>query len=158
MGGSPLRRVRDRLADPVGAAGPIAAAVCFRRRGSGVQLRLVRTSDGERWTFPKRRQEPGGSPGEAAASAAAQQAGVTGVVADHPLTEFRYARRMSDVAQAFLIAVQSVAPSAEPGRRPTWFDLRDAQLRLAEGRDHDQAQEMQRVLLLVEHELPERLS
>ena len=123
-----------------------------------MQLRLVRTRDGERWTFPKRRQGPDGSPGEAAALAAAQQAGVTGVVADNPFTEFRYARRMSDVAQAFLIAVQSVAPSAEPGRQPTWFDLHDAHRRVAEGRDPGQAQDMQRVLLLVEHELPERLS
>ena len=155
---SPLRRVRDRLTEPVGSPGRVAAAVCFRRRESGLELRLVRTADGERWTFPKRRQKTDESLLEAARSAAAQQAGVTGVVADKPLTEFRYARREADVASAFLVAVQSVAPSAEAGREPTWLDLRAAHLRLAEGRDGAQAQELQRVLLLVEQELPDRRS
>jgi ADP-ribose pyrophosphatase YjhB (NUDIX family) len=153
---SPLRRVRDRLTEPVGPPAPVAAAACFRRRQSGVQLRLVRSTDLERWTFPKRRVQSSETPSDAAAVAAAQQAGVAGVVEERPLTEFRFGRRAEDLAMVFLLAVQSVAPSGEQGRRPTWFDLPEAHLRIAEGRDGEAAQELRRVLLLVEQELPER--
>ena len=131
----------------------MAAAVCFRRRELGLQVRLVRTADGERWTFPKSLQKPDEAITETVAVAAAKQAGVVGVVADNQFTEFRYGRRTDDLAAAFLLAVQSVAPSGEPGRKPTWFDLPAAHQHLAEGRDPAHAQELQRVLQMVESEL-----
>lgn len=99
------------------------------------------------------RQKPGQALSETATAAASRQAGVSGVVEDDPFTEFRYGRRKEDVAVAFLLAVQSVAPSGEPGRDPTWCDLPTAGLRMAEARADAEAQEMQRVLLLVEQEL-----
>ncbi len=150
------RRARDRLSEPLGARKAIAAAVCFRRRDRELQFRLVRTSDGGRWTFPS------GPPGldetlhQAAAREAAEKAGVSGVVAEKPLTEYRYGRRGDDLATAFLLAVQSAAPYGGSGRNPTWFDLRAARQKLADGRDGEHARELQRVLQLAEHELQER--
>ena len=144
--GSRLRRARDRLSEPVGAPEATVAAICFRRRPSGTQVRLIRSADGERWTFPNAPQKPGQAGAEAAAAAAARQAGVEGVVADTHFATFRHSRRADDVAAAFLLAVQSVAPFTDPGRAPEWFDLSAAHEQLSEGRDPADAQELQQVL------------
>lgn len=150
------RRARDRLSEPVGGPKLIAAAVAFRRREGQLQFRLVRTQDGERWTFPNGPPHADELLPQAAAREAAEKAGVTGVVAERPLTEYRHARRADDIAAAFLLAVQSTAPSAPHGHNPTWFDLAATRAKLAEGRDPAEVQELQRVIELAEHELEDR--
>ncbi len=147
------RRARDRLSDPVSGPKPIAAAVCFRRREHNLQFRLVRTRDGERWTFPKGPLRLDETLAQAAAREAAEKAGVIGVVAEQPLTEYRHARRADDLAAAFLLAVQSAAPSDGGGYNATWFDPTTTRAKLAEGRDPGQARELQRVIEVAEHEL-----
>ena len=84
---------------------------------------------------------------------AAEQAGVSGVVVEPPLTDYVYGRRTDDIATAFLLAVQSTAPHGGSGRQPTWFDLAAAHERLAEGRDDERAAELQRVIQIAAHEL-----
>lgn len=153
---SRARRARDRLAEPVGGPKLVAAAVCFRRRERDLQLRLVRTRDGERWTFPNGAPRGDEMLSQAVAREASEKAGVTGVVVETPLTEFRLGRRAEDVAVAFLLAVQSAAPAGGLGLDPTWFDLATTRERLAENRDPDAARELQRVIELVEAELGER--
>lgn len=156
MGRPPIsrsRRARDRLSEPVGGPKLIASAVCFRRRGDQLLFRLVRTGDGERWTFPSGPLQGDETLPQAAARAADGKAGVTGVVAEQPLTEFRHARRSDDRAAAFLLAVQSTAPSVGEGRDPTWCDPETAREKLTEGRDPDHALEYQRVIEVAEQEL-----
>jgi ADP-ribose pyrophosphatase YjhB (NUDIX family) len=150
------RRVRDRLSEPVSGPKMIAAAVCFRRRDRQLQFRLVRTHDGERWTFPNGPQRDDETLPEAAAREAAERAGVIGVVGERPLTEYRHARRADDVAAAFLLAVQSTAPSSADGQEPAWFDAGVTREKLAEGRDSDAARELQRVIASAEEELRDR--
>lgn len=150
------RRARDRLSDPVGGSRAIVAAVCFRRRAQELQFRLVRTRDGERWTFPNGAPQAHETPAQAAAREAADEAGVTGVVAEQPVTEYRHARRADDLAAAFLLAVQSSAPFAGAGREPTWFNLAATHEKLAENRDPDAARELQRVIEFAERELEDR--
>ncbi|MFP5361395.1 MAG: NUDIX domain-containing protein [Thermoleophilia bacterium] len=147
------RRARDRLSEPVAGPRPVAAAVCFRRRDQQLQFRLIRTRDGERWTFPNGGPEAHETPSQAAAREAAQEAGVTGVIAERPLTEYRHGRRGDDLATAFLLAVQSSAPFAGAGRDPTWFNLEHTLEKLAENRDLAAAAELQRVVELAEREL-----
>ena len=147
------RRARDRLAAPVGGSSVTIATVCFRRRDDDLQFRVVRTGDGERWTFPNGYPDFGETPAQTAARVAADQAGVTGVVLERPLTEYRYGRRGDDVATAFLLAVQSTAPYGGGGREATWFDLAATRERLAEGRDGERAGELQRVISLAAHQL-----
>lgn len=146
------RRARDRLSEPL-AARPVAVAVCFRRRERQLQFRLVRTADGERWTFPGGSADVSEALPQAALREASEKAGVIGVIVERPLTEFRYARRHDDIATAFLLAVQSTAPLGGAGRRPTWFDLATARERLAEGRSPEDAGELQRVLDAAEERL-----
>ena len=152
-GGSRSRRARDLLSEPVGTTRAVAAAVCFRRRDRQVQFRLVRTRDGERWTFPNGPHRPAETLLQAVARAAAERAGVIGVVVEEPLTEYRYARRDDDVATAFLLAVQSTAPTGDEGSRPTWFDVATTRDKLAENRDPDHARELQRVIEMAEQRL-----
>ncbi|HVF78240.1 MAG TPA: NUDIX domain-containing protein [Solirubrobacteraceae bacterium] len=154
--GSGSRRAGDRRSEPFGEPKPTAAAVCFRRRDGQVQVRLVRTRDGERWTFPNGPSRADETLPQAAAREAAERAGVTGVVSERPLTEYRLGRRSDDLAAAFLIAVQSIAPSVERGHDPTWCDLATARAKLAEGREPGPQHELQRVIELAEHELEDR--
>jgi len=140
-------------------AGPsIAAACAYRRSGERLEVRLVRTSDGARWTLPKGRQERGETLAQTAAREASEEAGVTGVVGDEPLIEYRHAPsrhhgRSDDRVAAFLLAVQRAGPSSERDRDPTWFDLRTARDKLAEGRETLYARELERVLVAAEREL-----
>jgi len=144
---------------PALVPGPsIAAAVAFRRHDERLEVRLVRTSDGARWTLPKGRQERGETLAQTAAREAAEEAGVTGVVGDEPLIEYRHAPsrrqgRSDDRVTAFLLAVQRAGPSSERDRDPTWFDLRTARDKLAEGRETVYAQELERVLAAAERRL-----
>ncbi len=116
-------------------------------------FRLVRTRDGAGWTFPSGPLQGDETLPQAAAREADEQAGVTGVVVEQQLTEFRHDRRADDLAAAFLLAVQSTAPSVEHGHDPTWCDLDAVRAKLAEGRDAGVAQELQRVIDIAEDEL-----
>jgi len=143
------------------AAPSIAAAFAFRRNDERLEVRLVRTSDGARWTLPKGRQERGETLAQTAAREAAEEAGVSGVVGDEPLIEYRHAPsrhhgRCDDRVTAFLLVVQRAGPSSERDRDPTWFDLRTARDKLAEGREALYAHELERVLVAAERQLRER--
>ena len=135
---------------------PVAGAVCFRRRDRRLQFRLVRTADGERWTFPAGALKLGETPTQAAAREASEKAGVIGVIIEQPLAEFRYGRRADDLATAFLLAVQSTGPAGAAGRTPSWFDLETVREKLAEGRADEEAGELQRVIDVAEERLRER--
>ena len=135
----------------IATSAEIAAAICYRWRRGRSQFLLVRTSDGARWTFPKGGVDTGETPAEAAAREADEEAGVSGVVADTLLTEYRHApsRRAGnadDLVAAFLLEVLRAGAPCERGRDPTWFDVATARKSLAEGRDAFYAHELQRVL------------
>jgi len=127
----------------------VAAVVPVRPRAAGgLEFLLVRTSNGERWTFPKGRVERGESMSQAAAREAQEEAGVTGVVGSEPLGVYRYApsRNGSDEVTAFLLEVERDGLPAEPGREPSWFGFEAARSRLAEGREPGYGEVMERIL------------
>ena len=137
----------------------VAAAVPVRRvtRG-GLEFLVVRTSNGERWTFPKGTVERGESTSEAAAREAREEAGVTGRVGSEPLGVYRYApsRRGFDDVTAFLLEVDRDGLGAEHGRDPRWLGLEAARTRLAHGRDAGYGEAMERILRAEEHACGER--
>jgi 8-oxo-dGTP pyrophosphatase MutT (NUDIX family) len=130
----------------------VAAAVPVRRRKGAVEFLVVRTSHGERWTFPKGRVERGESLSQAAAREAREEAGVSGRIGTQPLGVYRYApsRNGSDDVTAFLLEAEREGLGAEPGRDPTWVSLAAARSRLAEGRDPGYGEAMQRILRAAE--------
>ena len=143
------RKTGQRLSEPVGERRTIVAAVCFRRRNRQVMFRLVPTEDGSQWNFPAGEQRPSESLLEAARRHASEQAGVTGVVDEKPLSEYRHPGHKRAPAIAFLTAVQSVGPISGPA----WFDIDTTLDKLAEGRDPREAQELRRVLIAAEKAL-----
>ncbi len=112
----------------------------------------MRTSDGERWTFPKGGCESGETLAQAAAREAIEEAGAVGRVNPEPIGEYRY---RDDVVTAFVLSVDSTRRPAEPARDPTWFGLEAARSRLAEGGVGGPGAEMERVLLAAQRALGE---
>ncbi len=137
----------------------VAAAVPVRRRDAGgLEFLLVRTSNGERWTFPKGTVERGESMSEAAAREAREEAGATGRIAADPLGVYRYApsRRGFDDVTAFLLEVGRDGLRAEDGRDPTWLGFEAARSRLVQGRDAGYGEAMERILRAAERAAGER--
>jgi 8-oxo-dGTP pyrophosphatase MutT (NUDIX family) len=116
----------------------------------GVEFLLVRTHDGDRWTFPKGGCERGETLAEAAAREAVEEAGAAGRIGARPIAEYRYG---DDTVTAFLLEVERADLPAEPGRDPTWFGFEAARSKLAERRTPASGEEMERVLLATQRAL-----
>lgn len=142
-----LRLIAMRSDRRVVAAVPVRASAA-----GGLEFLLVRTRDGERWTFPKGGCEPGETPVRAAAREAIEEAGVTGQFGAEPLAEYRYD---DDLVTAFLLMVERDDLPPESARDPSWFDLEAARSKLGEGRSAGFAAEMERVLLTVQRAVAE---
>jgi 8-oxo-dGTP pyrophosphatase MutT (NUDIX family) len=144
-----VRRLLRRLGFERAPRGrQVVAAVPVRPRAAGgLEVLLVRTSDGTRWTFPKGGREEGETLAEAAAREAAEESGALGRVDGAPLGEYRY---RGDTVVAFLLEVDDTRRPDEPWRDPTWFGVDVARSRLAEGRDGADGEGLERVLLAAE--------
>jgi 8-oxo-dGTP pyrophosphatase MutT (NUDIX family) len=141
----------------------VAAAVPYRERDGAVELLLVRTKGGDKWTFPKGHVEHGEDPREAALRETVEEAGVTGEIDPAPLTEYAYPDTRGGegdtLVPAYLLAVTSEAGAkrGEGFREPTWFDPEAADARLAEGgREARYVDEHRRVLRAALDELRRR--
>jgi 8-oxo-dGTP pyrophosphatase MutT (NUDIX family) len=145
---SRLGEIHRRLARPPTGRRVVAAVPVRRRAAGGVEFLLVRTSNGERWTFPKGGCERGEKPAEAAAREAAEEAGAAGRIGADPIARYRYGE---DVVTAFVLEVQRDDLPTEPARHPAWLGLEAARRRLAEGRADAFGEEMERVLLAAQH-------
>jgi len=123
----------------------VVAAVPVRPGAAGgLEFLLVRTSNGERWTFPKGGVERGETLAEAAVREAAEEAGAAGRICDEPIGDYRYGEY---TVTAFLLEVEHTAPPEERGRNPSWCGLEAARSRLAAGRGGGFGEQMERILL-----------
>jgi 8-oxo-dGTP pyrophosphatase MutT (NUDIX family) len=134
------------------------AAVCYRLRNCGIEFLLVRTRGSGRWTFPKGSAEPGLTHAQAAALEAFEEAGVHGRIEETPFARYigrkrgdarKSAGRSGDkklTVNAHLCEVLRLATPKESNRNRTWFSVRDARLRLREGRESEEGSEFARVL------------
>jgi 8-oxo-dGTP pyrophosphatase MutT (NUDIX family) len=139
-----LRRI-VRLLTGVRQQRRVVAAVPVRPDSAGgLEFLLVRTSNGERWTFPKGGVERGETLAEAAVREALEEAGAAGRLGDEPIAEYRYGE---DTVTAFLLEVEHTEQPEEPERHPSWCGSDAARSRLAVGRDDAFGAEMERVLL-----------
>ena len=127
------------------------AAICYRSIKSSTEYLLVRTSSG-RWTFPKGTVEQKEEKWSAAQREAHEEAGVIGVIAHEPLTEYLHAKKAWEVkgqeamVQAFLLEVKKTQVPEEKERNPTWFVFSAAEDALVQGRPIKYAEELRRVL------------
>ncbi|HUR87284.1 MAG TPA: NUDIX domain-containing protein [Solirubrobacteraceae bacterium] len=139
-----VRKILARLSRSPPARQVVAAVPVRARAAGSVEFLLVRTSNGERWTFPKGGRESGETLAEAATREAIEEAGAVGRIGPEPIGEYLY--RGARVV-AFLLEVECTQRPAEAARGPQWFALEEARSRLSEGRDEAFAEQMKRVLL-----------
>lgn len=131
--------------------GGVAATIPYRVTDDGVEVLLVRTKGGDKWTFPKGHVEPGEDPADSALREAREEAGITGRIAEGPLAEYAYpntrGRRGDDRVVAYLLEVTEQRPARESFREPTWFAPDEALDKFAEGgRERRYVEEHARVL------------
>src|SRR5712691_6912306 len=119
----------------------ICAALCFRQGPGGLQVLLIRTGEGRRWTFPKGCSRAGEKPVAAALRALYEDSGWRGeqkgktefyCIAPQGLTSF----------VAFAIAPAGRAGPGSETAVPSWFPLSEAERRLAENRAGPLAQRL----------------
>ncbi|MBV9574970.1 MAG: NUDIX domain-containing protein [Acidobacteriales bacterium] len=130
------------------------AAVCYRRRSSGIDFLLVNTNAGEKWTFPKGATIPGCSHSQSAEREAWEEAGVRGAIEPRHFHLYLYSKGVfwrppgvrEFAVKAFLMQVEESGLPHEPMRNPTWFRAEDAKKAVAKGRETKYAREMQGVI------------
>jgi 8-oxo-dGTP pyrophosphatase MutT (NUDIX family) len=131
-----------------------AAAVCYRRTAGGPEFLLVRTRNGQAWTFPKGHLERRESTVRAAEREAREEAAASGRIAPTAFTRYRYPAWVGPgfpagevCIEAYLMEVTSLSRDGSAERRRTsWFAPEVAVWKLAEGRNSAYAREHARVI------------
>ncbi len=130
------------------------AAVCYRRRGSGVEFLLVNTQGGKKWTFPKGSTEARLSHSQAAEREAAEEAGAYGTIEPRHFHLYIHSKGVfwqpggvqEFVVKAFLMEIHELRGEEEPMRNPSWFAPQEAKKKLAKGREVKYARETETVI------------
>ena len=130
------------------------AAVCYRRCGASFDFLLVKTTSGDRWTFPKGATARRLSHSQAAEREALDEAGAVGLIEPQhfhlylqPKGDSRLRNGVQEsVVKAFILEVTHTQPPQEPKRNPTWFSADDARSALARGREKRHAAELRTVI------------
>jgi 8-oxo-dGTP pyrophosphatase MutT (NUDIX family) len=130
------------------------AAVCYRRRGVSLDFLLVKTTSGDKWTFPKGATARRLSHSQAAEREALEEAGVVGVIEPehfHLYLQPKVDSRLRDgvqefVVKAFMLEVTHTQRPQEAKRNPTWFSVDDARRAVARGREEKHAAELRTVI------------
>jgi 8-oxo-dGTP pyrophosphatase MutT (NUDIX family) len=130
------------------------AAVCYRRKGSGVEFLLVNSNGGNKWTFPKGSPETSMSHSRAAEKEAWEEAGVRGRIESRHFHLYLHAKGVfwkppgvrEFVVKSFLMEVLENGHPHESDRNPTWFLPENARKILAKGREVKYAKEIQSVI------------
>ena len=85
-----------------------AAAMPYRFKGQKLQIMLVQTRSGNKWTIPKGLIDPGFTPQETALQEAYEEAGIKGVLHPDVIGEFSYSKWQGICkVQIFLMKVEN---------------------------------------------------
>ncbi len=125
---------------PFKATGIQYAALPFRMEGRQTQVLLITSRRTRRWVIPKGWPMDGLKAHEAAATEAAEEAGIAGEVSDRPIGSYRYLKSLkNDQTLAiqvivFPLRVEGHAPAyKENGQRDLrWFRYQEAASAVAE--------------------------
>jgi 8-oxo-dGTP pyrophosphatase MutT (NUDIX family) len=102
-----------------------AGGVVVRRKGRGVRVLLIRSSDGTRWLFPKGHIEAGESARQTAAREVREEAGVVGEVKQF-LGRQRFKRGSRTVEVSYYLVSYEGDAAASEDREMRWCRPADA--------------------------------
>ena len=116
------------------------AALPFRIEGRQVQILLITSRATRRWVIPKGWPIRGLMPQEAAGIEAAEEAGIGGEIADHPIGSYHYLKHLKGEHAAavqvivfpFRVDIQSEDWKERHQRDFCWVDYRKAAAMVAE--------------------------
>ena len=116
------------------------AALPYRQEGRRVRILLITSRQTKRWIIPKGWPIDGLTPREAAATEAAEEAGINGQVEPKPIGSYRYLKRLKReqtaavqvIVFAFRVEGQGETWKERDQRVLQWFDYRQAAGRVAE--------------------------
>jgi len=103
-----------------------AAVIPYRIRKTHVEVALVTTSSGKRWSVPKGSIDAGERPRDAAIREAEEEAGLQGVVARKPLGRYRHGSEQD--VEVYVMRVTKVLEHwlEDDIRRRRWMKTRAA--------------------------------
>jgi 8-oxo-dGTP pyrophosphatase MutT (NUDIX family) len=127
-----------------------AAAVPFRIRGRVLEVALITTSRGGRWSIPKGNIERGEGARESALREALEEAGLVGDLVGPRLGSFRYEKR----GRAFSVAVYLLRVTRELPRWSEDDQRRRKWLRLDKAVDRVHSRELRRLLGSLSERVP----
>jgi phosphohistidine phosphatase len=132
----PINRFSATAGQRMRAAFPQqAAAIAFRRDGSGLRLCLIRRKGSKRWGIPKGIVEEGDTPEETAVNEAWEEAGLIGRVVGESIGTYEYDKWGGTLTVAvFLMEVLDEEDTWEEDsfRQRRWHALADALSLLAD--------------------------
>lgn len=116
------------------------AALPFRILAGQVWILLITSRGTQRWVIPKGWPMTGLKPQEAAATEAAEEAGIVGAVEDRPIGSYRYDKRLKRddttavqvIVFPFRVQAQAEDWKERHQRRSGWFRYRKAAILVAE--------------------------
>lgn len=119
---------------PAKSVGIQYAVLPYRMEGRQVRILLITSRGTKRWVIPKGWPMNGLKPQEAAATEAAEEAGVVGQVEAKPLGSFQYLKRLKGdeaitvqvIVFPFLVEGQAAAWKEQDQRTLQWFHYRRA--------------------------------
>jgi 8-oxo-dGTP pyrophosphatase MutT (NUDIX family) len=132
---------------------PFVAAICCAMSDAGDVLFLLVQTTRQRWIFPKGRVQIGEDAADAARRCAYDEGGVSGTIIRSDELSFRHLKEdehAEQLFQTFMIHVTGKTVPAAHFRSPQWVTRSEAEILVAEGRSSKYAQELQKVLQIVE--------
>ena len=106
-----------------------AAVIPYRIRKTRLEVALVTTSNGKRWSVPKGSVDEGEDPRDAAIREAEEEAGLRGLVARKPLGRYRHVNDRGDCSvEVYVMRVTKVLERwlEDDIRRRRWMRTRAA--------------------------------
>ena len=111
-----------------------SAVIPYRKHNDDIEILLITSRKKRRWVIPKGVKEPDLSPPDSAAQEALEEAGIEGLVSEHPIGRYEYKKWGGTCrVEVFIMKVQKVhAEWLESHRDREWVSLEQAASRVNE--------------------------
>ena len=111
-----------------------SAVIPYRKHNDDIEILLITSRKKRRWVIPKGVKEPDLSPLDSAAQEALEEAGIEGLVSEHPIGRYEYEKWGGTCrVEVFVMKVEKVHTEwLESHRDREWVSLEQAASRVKE--------------------------